>query len=130
MLKNAINKILGKYRIPTKNGIQEFVAVELDVDKYHNKGIKYLTAKRYENAIEMFTKEIACDPACDIGYHSLGETYQAMGNIEEAKKNYEIALNKAEDMYRRHPEHTDKEIIDEIKKDLASLEKRKDTNFV
>ena len=121
MLKNAINKILAKYRIPTKEGVQEFVAVEMDVDKYHNKGIKYLNAKKYKKAIEMFTKEIACEPTCDIGYHSLGQTFQAMGNIEEAKKNYAIALNKAEDMYRRHPEHTDKGIIDEIKKDLASL---------
>jgi tetratricopeptide (TPR) repeat protein len=88
MLKNAINKIFGKYRVSTKDGIQEFVAVEMDVDKYHNKGIKYLNAKKYKNAIEMFTKEIACEPDCDIGYHSLGQTFQAMGNIEEAKKNY------------------------------------------
>lgn len=129
MLKIAVSKILGKYADPESG--QEFTMVEMDVDKYHNKGIEYLNAKKYKKAIALFEKEIECEPgASSIGYQSLGQTYQAMGDIERAGKNYKIALEKAEEVYRRYPEYIDKRAIDDIKKDLASLEKQKNTDSV
>jgi len=128
MLKIAVNKILGKYADPESG--QEFTMVEMDVDKYHNKGVKYLNAKKYKKAVTLFKKEIECEPTGSLGYQFLGQTFQAMGNIKEARNNYEIALSKAEEMYRRYPEYMDKEIIDDIKKDLASARSRENSNSV
>lgn len=128
MLRKVINKILGKHHV-NESG-QEFLIVEMDVDKYHNKGVKYLDARKYEKAIEMFKKEIECDSEGSLGYHFLGQTLQAMGKTDEARKNYEIALKNAHQMYRRHPDDFDKEIIDEIEKDVTTLGEQKDSNPV
>lgn len=123
MGKNEIGKIFGTVKGP---GGQEYLAVEMDVDRYHNKGVKYLDVKKYERAAEMFEKEIECEPSNDIGYHFLGKTLQAMGRKEEAKKNYQIALKKAEEMDRRYPGDVDKEVFEEIREDLKSLEAEED----
>lgn len=119
MWKNKIGKIFGKWKAPDG---QEFVAVELEVDKYHNKGVEYLDSGKYEKAIEMFKKEIECDPSSDIGYHFLGKALKAVGRKEEARKNFEIALKKAQQMQEKFPGQVDKEVFEEIKEDIASLE--------
>ena len=118
MKKFDIGKIFGKWTSPDG---QDFVMAEMDVDMYHNKGVGYLNDKKYEEAAEMFRKEIGC-PGGELGHWFLGRALQAMGKKEEAKKNYEIALKKAEEMNRQYPDSVGKESIDNIKKDIASLE--------
>jgi tetratricopeptide (TPR) repeat protein len=119
MKKFEIGKIFGKW---TSLEGQEFVMAEMDVDMYHNKGVGYLHAKKYEEAAEMFRKEIGCQSGGELGYWFLGKALQAMGKKEEAKKNYEIALKNAEQMNRQYPDSVGKESIVNIKKDIASLE--------
>ncbi len=118
MGKFNIGKIFGKWTSPKG---QDFVMAEMDVDRYHNKGVGYLNAKKYEEAAEMFRKEIGCQSGGELGYWFLGRALQAMGKKEDAKKNYGIALKKAEEMNQQYPDSVDKESIDDIKKDIASL---------
>ncbi len=127
MEKVRVRKIFGKWK---DSGRQEYVAVELDVDMYHNRGVKYLHAGKYQKAIKMFRKEIECEPSSDIGYHFLGRTLQAMGRKEEAKKNYEVALKQAEEMKQKYPGDVDEEVFEEIKKDLKSLGVPEDSNSI
>ena len=104
----------------------DFVPVELEIDRYHNRGMGYFNAREWEKAIEMFKKEIDCDPEGCIGYWFLAKTLREMGKKEEARENYNIALGKAEKMREQGPEMIDKEMIDAIRKDSGSLEGKKD----
>ena len=121
MFKKAIRRVLGKTTVQTDSGPQEYQIVEMDIDEYHNKGVRYQKAGQYQKAIKMFKKEIACEPTVYSGDHSLGQVFQALGDIERAGKHYNIALEKAETMHNKEPEFVDPRLIDEIKKDLASL---------
>ena len=118
MKKFDIGKIFGKWTSPEG---QDFVMAEMDVDMYHNKGMEFLDAKKYEKAAEQFKKETECQSGGELGYWFLGKALQAMGKKEEAKKNYEIALKNAEEMNRQYPGSVGKESIVNIKKDIASL---------
>ena len=105
----------------------DFVPVELEIDRYHNKGMGYFNSKEYERAIEMFKKEIDCDPEGCIGYWFLAKTLREMGKEEEARENYNIALAKAEKMSEQGPEMIDREMIEAIRKDLGSLGSKEDS---
>ena len=106
----------------------DFVPVELEIDKYHNRGMGYFNAREWEKAIEMFKKEIGCDPEGCIGYWFLAKTLREMGKKEVARENYNIALGKAEKMREQGPEMIDEEMIDAIRKDSDSLEGKKDSD--
>ncbi len=108
--------------------MENFVPVELEVDRYHNKGMDYFDAKEYEKALEMFKKEIECDPEGCIGYWFLANTLREMGREEEARKNYAIALTKAEKMRELGPDMIDRGMIDAIRKDSNSLEVKEDSD--
>ena len=105
----------------------DFVPVELEIDKYHNKGMGYFNAREYERALEMFKKEIDCDPEGCIGYWFIAKTLREMGKEEEARKSYDIALEKAEKMGELGSEMIDREMIDAIRKDSDSLGGEKDS---
>ena len=121
MFKKAIRRVFGKTTIQTDSGPQEYQIVELDLDEYHNKGVKYQEAGQYKKAIKMFEKLIACEPTFYSGNHHLGQIFQIMGDLERARQHYNIALKTAETMRSKKPEFVDPRFIDEIKKDLASL---------
>jgi len=122
MLRRLLDRIFGIHgRVKGPDG-EEYILVELEIDRYTNKACRYLEKKKYAKAIEYFNKAIECDPGDSTGYWYLGQTYQEMGNKEEARKNYEIALKNIRQRYKElGPEMVDKELIDEMAKDLASL---------
>lgn len=97
------------------------IPVEAEIDKYHNKGIDYLDNKEYEKAIEMFTKEIGCDPKGFCGYRDLGKVYKKTGDLKQAKEYYEKALRNAMLMYAATPPMIEEPVIEIIKEDLKSI---------
>lgn len=107
--------------------MEDFVPVELEVDRYHNRGVGYFNAREWEKAIEMFNKEIDCDPEGCISYWFLAKTLREMDRVEEARKYYNIALEKAEKMRALGPDMIDIEMIDAIRKDSDSLGSKKDS---
>lgn len=105
-----------------------FVPVELEIDRYHNRGVGYLNAREWKKAIEMFKKEIDCDPEGCISYWFFAKTLREMGKEEEARKYYNIALGKAEKMKELGPDMIDIEMIEIIRKDSDSLRSKKDSD--
>ena len=119
MLKKLSKKSFKSELIKTT---PEGYIVEFDIDKYHNKGIAYLNSGNYEEAKKMFEKAIECEGAEGFcGYQYLGKVLEKSGQKEEARKNYEIALENALKMLKGHPGSIDESIIQEIQKDLSSI---------
>lgn len=120
-IKNYWRTVYLRAKARSDGDDRRLIPVELDLDIYHNDGEMYLECEEYEKAIEMFKKEIECDPNYNLGYHSLGNTYQKMGRIEEARKNYLIAIKNTERMMKEYPGEVDESIIEEMRQDLESL---------
>lgn len=106
----------------------DYVPVELEIDRYHNKGVGHLNSKEYGKALEMFKKEVDCYPDGCIGYWFIAKTLREMGKEKEARENYKVALGKAEKMRELGPEMIDKEMINAIRKDSDSLGGEKDSD--
>jgi tetratricopeptide (TPR) repeat protein len=53
---------------------------------------------KFDLAIEFFLHNVTLYPESANVYDSLGEGYEAAGELELAKENYEIAVNKATDL--------------------------------
>lgn len=66
-----------------------FVNTEADVNRL---GYALLNARRFQDAIAVFTINTKAYPASANTYDSLGEAYLLAGNREEAIKNYKAAL--------------------------------------
>lgn len=117
MPDNGINKVA----VYKKEDVMDLVPVELDVDKYHNLGVGYLDAKKYNKAIKMFKKEIRCIPEDCLGYWFLAKTLRAMGKEEEARENYDIALRNAKKMEEQGPDMISPVILKELREEAGSL---------
>ena len=59
---------------------------------YNNYGYFLLEQKQYDKAIEKFKKQIMLAPLQSNPYDSLGDAYEATGNLQEAIKAYQKAL--------------------------------------
>ncbi len=58
-----------------------------------NLGYFSYRSAQYEKAIDRFKKVLEINPSRVDAYLFIGETYEAMGNAEEARKNYEVFVN-------------------------------------
>ena len=105
---------------------QKYYKVQLEADKVHARGEKHYDKKQYEKALEFFEKEIELDPEGNIGYEYKGLTLMKMGRREEGIKNLEIAVHKAGNYYELSGRLMDKEVFEELKKELTTA--REDAN--
>ncbi len=65
---------------------------------YLHLGVMYRENKEYDKAEQALLKQIELNNIADVQYH-LGELYKEMGNLEEAKKHFQTALNFYENGY-------------------------------
>lgn len=56
-------------------------------------GMTNVSKRRYETAISQLQKSLNLEPGYALAYQGLGIAYEATGNIAEAKRNYQFALN-------------------------------------
>lgn len=49
-----------------------------------NSGLKKFASRDYQSAIEDLTKAIELDPAFDLAYNALAESYNKLGDLEKA----------------------------------------------
>ena len=61
------------------------------LDAYVNKAIVYYDQKKYQQALNTLNLAIKVDPTYAESFYWIGKTYEAMGNKEDAKLNYERA---------------------------------------
>ena len=107
---------------------KKYYVIETELDKVHNRGIRYYERKRYKKAIECFEKEIELDPEGNMGYEYKGLTLMELGRKEEGIKYLEKALEKARDYYKKDGGETmDKEVLDELEEELSEAGRDADT---
>ncbi|MFA5870610.1 MAG: tetratricopeptide repeat protein [Candidatus Paceibacterota bacterium] len=58
---------------------------------WNNLGIAY--SDKHEQAIDAYTHAIQLDPQNPIPYHNLGNSYEALGDLKTARKNWQIAVS-------------------------------------
>lgn len=124
MRKDLITRITNFFKwtillFTSKDG--GLIPVETEMDIWHNDGCKYWRKKKYEKAIELFSKMIEYDKGDFLGYERLGAVYKETGEIDKAIENYKIALNNAKERAREHPDWFDKSIFENIEKELKEL---------
>ncbi len=74
-----------------------FLAFQTD---FYNQGIKALDEKRYDAAVENFTKAIAADPKDYTALFNLALAYSLQGKDAEAVPEYKKALDLKPDLYQ------------------------------
>jgi tetratricopeptide (TPR) repeat protein len=74
------------------------IATEAETNAY---GYQLLTAKKYDEAIEVFKKNVAAHPESWNVYDSLAEAYALIGNKKLAQENYNIAHSKVTDQQNK-----------------------------
>ncbi len=94
--------------------------VPKDIDALDTLGLIRHAQKKYPEAISHFTKAISMNPKDALLYYHLGKSQEMMGNLEDAVKNYRLALEAIE----RDDHGHDHDQIEQIK---DSLEKIKST---
>lgn len=70
--------------------------IEIEEVILNTMGYQALASAEYEKAINIFKLAVSLYPESANCYDSLGEGYQANNQLELAKKNYEIAIQKGE----------------------------------
>jgi tetratricopeptide (TPR) repeat protein len=103
------------YKMAEEKFKEAIKAFPLTVDAYYDLGLLYNEQKRYAEAKEMLIMALSLNPE-DIGAHfELGKAFKATGDMEEARREFNIVLRK---ISRWRAE--EKAIIT---KELADLEK-------
>jgi tetratricopeptide (TPR) repeat protein len=74
-------------------------------------GVFSMQSSQFEKAIDRFKKVININPNNDAAYYFLGQSLEQLGDIENAKINYNLFLSRSSDDARK----------DEIKKHLENL---------
>lgn len=120
---NTIRLILMTIKNPELDLEKDPVPVESEIDRMHNKGIKYWSRKKYRKAIEMFQREIAMDEGDYFGNWCMGQICAELDHKKDALEYYKIALENAKRRYEEYPEGMDEEVIQEIIADIKSLKK-------
>lgn len=80
------------------------LAIRLDPVKasyYYNMGIVYEQQSRLGDAVASYTKCIQLDPALAPAYYNLGRIQEFQGHPEEAKRMYEVYLEREPDPQKR-----------------------------
>lgn len=95
--------------------------VILELNEYTYDGLSYLEDKEYDEAIEQFKKVISCDPKYYAGYEYLGMVYKELGLLDEARKNYGIAIGNMKRMMKESPGCVDDSLLTDIEKGLADI---------
>jgi tetratricopeptide (TPR) repeat protein len=85
-----VSVFIKKYREFKANPQRRFIDTESGINQF---GYNLLTAKRVDDAIEIFKLNVEFYPNSVNVYDSLGDAYQAAGKKEEAIKAYEKALS-------------------------------------
>src|SRR5688572_11089745 len=68
------------------------------MNAYVNKGIIYYEQKKYSDALKTLSLATTVSPDEEDPYYWIGKTYEAMGKKEEARNNYQSALNLNKEM--------------------------------
>ena len=97
--------------------------MDSELDWYHNEGLGYFWEKKYDQAIEMFKKEIELDELDFLGHWNIGKIYKETGKKAEALSYYEIALKHVKEQKRNMPDSVDPSVIMDLKKELTELKK-------
>ena len=56
----------------------------INKNEYLNKGFRFFTEQKYQQAVEQFTKAIELDSEFDLAINALAETYNKMGDVDKA----------------------------------------------
>lgn len=120
---NLIKICLLKIRYPFTDFSKEGIPVDSELDWYHNEGLGYFWEKKYDQAIEMFKKEIELDELDFLGHWNIGKIYKETGKKAEALSYYEIALKHVKEQKRNMPDSVDPSVIMDLKKELTELKK-------
>ena len=82
-------------------------------------GYRAINQKKMDLAIKFFLHNVKLYPESANVYDSLGEGYEAAGNLESAKKYYEIAIKKGTEsennnlaIYKKHLDNVTKKLND------------------
>ena len=87
--KNQIDECL--------NIVEQFDIEELDSDMLNFIGLIYQQKQEFKKALNMFKKAIIADDLKDEYYYNCASTYFKMGEVQEAKRYYNLAILKNPD---------------------------------
>jgi tetratricopeptide (TPR) repeat protein len=115
---NGLETLYSGWRLPQKSfmaglksiqkhykGLSKKYGYHIPVPEYelNRLGYSLLSRKEIGKAVDIFKRNIQLYPDSPNVYDSLGEAYEAANQLEEAKKNYEIACKKANEI--TYPQH-------------------------
>lgn len=110
---NGLETLYSGWRLPQKNFMAGFKSIRkhykglskrygypIPVPEYelNRLGYSLLSRKEIGKAIEIFKRNVELYPGSPNVYDSLGEAYETANQLEDAKKNYEIACKKANEV--------------------------------
>ncbi len=110
---NGLETLYPGWRLPQKSfmaglksiqkhykGLSKKYGYHIPVPEYelNRLGYSLLSRKEMGKAVDIFKNNVELYPGSPNVYDSLGEAYEAANQLEEAKKNYEIACKKANEI--------------------------------
>ncbi len=82
--------------------IERALLKQFEVKKYSSEGWSNILEKKYEEAIEKFTKALKINPNAAMNHTGLGNAYAGTGKDHEAIKEYKDALKLKPDLAEAH----------------------------
>jgi predicted alpha/beta superfamily hydrolase len=112
-------KSIGKHY----KGLSKKYGYDIPIPEYELNRLGYtlLGQKQTEKALDIFKRNVELYPGSPNVYDSLGEAYEAANQLEEAKKNYEMACQKANEVAYPNTEVFKRHLMRVMKK-MASSE--------